>query len=692
MAALERLLKRRFLDAYLEAAGRACEVPVAVAVWTDARCLAGASVARPGNDGALTLPLHASGDVAGELVVEAAPVAGTRRSPPPSEAMGRWAAFLATSLQAIIDAHEARRSVSAEALDLYRELSHLHRAAVALNQSLHQADVAEALLAEVAAGGRPVQRAMVLGRAAQGPNFEPLRQSASEDQIELAPIARSRLFLEIVRSGKGEIVNDLAADHRWRGEVPDLFAILIVPLLAHEDCVGALVLGSVAGAAEFTAADLKRASTLASMAAAALRNALLFEEVLEIKNYNETILQNLTNGVLTLDCKGQCTRANAAALRMLGHEEGDLSGRPIQCVFGDRNAWVLERVAEVAAGGGQSTMLDREIRLDRGRSLTVNLTVLPLANVDGLTIGTMLVLEDVTREKRIRGTMVRFMSDRVVEQLLEGGDSVLGGTAQEVSILFSDIRRFTGLAENLAPRELVATLNEYFTGMVDVIFEQGGTLDKFIGDALMAVFGAPFVTPDDPDHAVEAAIEMVRRLRSSNRAWVEQGRPSLGIGVGINTGLVVAGTIGSPKRMDYTVIGDHVNLAARIESANRYYGTQILVSEHTIEKLRVERHVRELDRVRVQGRVLPVRLFEILDHHTEATFPNMADALAAFEAGLENYRQQQWEPGAVSFAEALRANLRDRPTQIFLDRCWTHMTRPPDASWTDVTDLGALGK
>jgi adenylate cyclase len=692
MAALERLLKRRFLDAYLEAACRACEVPVAVAVWTDAGCLAGAPVARPGNDGALTLPLHANGEVAGELVLEVAPVAGTRRSPPPGEAMDRWAGFLATSLQAIIDAHEARRSVSAETLDLYRELAHLHRAAVALNQSLHRADVAEALLTEIAAGGRPVQGAMVLGRSEQGQDFEPLRQLASEDGIDLAPIARSRLFLEIVQSGKGEIVNDLAADHRWTGEVPDLCSILIVPLLAHEECVGALVLGAVAGAAEFTAADLKRTSTLASMAAAALRNALLFEEVLEIKNHNETILRNLSNGVLTLDLTGHFTRANAAALRMLGHQERDLSGRPIRELFGDRNAWVLERVAEVADGGGQSTLLDREIRLDRGRSLTVNLTVLPLANVDGETIGTMLVLEDVTREKRIRGTMVRFMSDRVVEQLLEGGESVLGGTAQEVSILFSDIRRFTGLAENLSPRALVATLNEYFTGMVDVIFEQGGTLDKFIGDALMAVFGAPFVTPDDPDHAVEAAIEMVRRLRGFNRGWVNEGRPALGIGVGINTGEVVAGTIGSPKRMDYTVIGDHVNLAARIESANRYYGTQILVSEHTIEKLRAERRARELDRVRVQGRALPVRLFEILDHHTEATFPHMADALAAFAAGLESYRQQQWGRGAVSFAEALRANPRDRPTQIFLDRCWTYIAQPPDASWTDITDLGALGK
>ena len=310
--------------------------------------------------------------------------------------------------------------------------------------------------------------------------------------------------------------------------LPDLSSILVVPFLAREQCFGALVLGIVDAAREFTAADLKRASTLASMAAAALRNAPLFEEVLEIKNHNETILENLSNGVITLDRAGRLTRANAAALRMLGRRAEDPTGRAVEDVFRDRNAWVLDSVAAMRHGERQSTLVDKEIWQHDGRPLTINLSVLPLANVDRETIGTMLVLEDVTREKRIRGTMVRFMSDRVVEQLLEGGESVLGGTAEEVSILFSDIRRFTGLAETLSPRELVATLNEYFTGMVDVIFEQGGTLDKFIGDALMAVFGAPFVTPDDPDHAVEAAIEMVRRLRGFNRDWVEEAavRPS----------------------------------------------------------------------------------------------------------------------------------------------------------------------
>jgi adenylate cyclase len=692
MAFLKRLLKPRFLNAYLEAACRTAVLPMTLSVWSSDDCLAGTATGR--NDpGALRLPLRANGELVGELVVQVAPMSAGQANPHATNTIHEWAAFLATSLQAIIDAQGARRSVSAEALGLYRELSQLHRAAVALNQSLHQVDVADALLAELAERGGAVQAGMVFRRGAQGEGFQPLRRLASEGEIDLTPVAQSRLFQEIVEAGHGEIVNDLAGDPRWRGEADEISSILVVPFLAQEQCFGALVLGIVDAAREFTAADLKRASTLASMAAAALRNAQLFEEVLEIKNDNETILENLSNGVITLDRAGKIARANAAALRILGRRDADPTGRPIEDVFQDQNAWVLDSVAAVRRGEGQSTLIDKDLWQEDGRPLTVNLTVLPLANVDGETIGTMLVLEDVTREKRIRGTMVRFMSDRVVEQLLEGRESVLGGTAQEVSILFSDIRRFTGLAETLSPRELVATLNEYFTGMVDVIFEQGGTLDKFIGDALMAVFGAPFVTADDPDHAVEAAVEMVRRLRASNRDWARKGRPPLDIGVGINTGEVVAGTIGSPKRMDYTVIGDHVNLAARIESANRYYGTKVLVSEHTVDKLGGRHAMRELDRVRLQGRNLPVRLFEILDHHNRTTFPHMADALAAFEDGLRHYRRREWEVGAQCFAEALRANPKDRPTQIFLDRCWTYVAQPPpDEAWSDVTDLGVLGK
>jgi adenylate cyclase len=185
------------------------------------------------------------------------------------------------------------------------------------------------------------------------------------------------------------------------------------------------------------------------------------------------------------------------------------------------------------------------------------------------------------------------------------------------------------------------------------------------------------------------AVEMLECLRTFNSARKGEARPLLKIGIGISSGTVVAGTIGSIKRMDYTVIGDHVNLAARIESANKYYGTNILVSEHTVERLNGNYRMREVDRVRVIGRDAPVALYEILDHHDEQSFPNAGVVLDAFAQGLKHYRQREWQAGAECFAGALQANPIDRATQIFLGRCWRYMARPPDDPWSDINDLGA---
>ncbi len=416
------------------------------------------------------------------------------------------------------------------------------------------------------------------------------------------------------------------------------------------------------------------------------------EKVIEVKNFNENILQNLSNGVITLDRSQLITKTNPAAQRILRMPDEDLIGRPVSEIFTGRNDWVTESIAKVIADSNLGVWLDKAIHFGRHEWVSVNVTIVPLTNVDQTTIGYMLILEDITREKRIKSTMVRFMSDKVVDRLLEADEALLGGTSQEVTILFSDIREFTNLSEKLGAREMVSVLNDYFAGMVDVIFDHDGTLDKFIGDAIMAVFGAPFVSADDTDNAVTTAIEMLIQLERFNRDRAVEEKPSLDIGIGIDTGLVIAGTIGSPKRMDYTVIGDHVNVAARIESANKYYGTKILISENTLGHLRKKYRLREIDRVLVEGRDVPVTLFEILDFHSDESFPNMDAVLVAFEAGLQHYRLREWDKGAPCFAEALKGNPRDRPTQIFLDRCWTYLARPPGDSWTGATAITALSK
>ena len=246
------------------------------------------------------------------------------------------------------------------------------------------------------------------------------------------------------------------------------------------------------------------------------------------------------------------------------------------------------------------------------------------------------MIEDVSSEKRMKSTMSRYMDPGIAEKLLAGGEEVLGGKSVVATVLFSDIRGFTPITEDLGAHGTVSLLNEYFTIMVECIQKQGGMLDKFIGDAIMAVFGLPLPHEDDEDRAVRASISMITELRRWNAERAAASKRPVDIGVGLNTDSIVSGNIGSPKRMDYTVIGDGVNLASRLESACKEYGARILLSENTFRKLRGTYRAREVDRVIVKGKTEPASIFEILDYHTEETFPNLRECLRfAFDHGQQ---------------------------------------------------------
>ena len=192
------------------------------------------------------------------------------------------------------------------------------------------------------------------------------------------------------------------------------------------------------------------------------------------------------------------------------------------------------------------------------------------------------------REKRrVKGLFGRYVSKDVYEQLMEDPSlAQLGGRRREMTVLFSDIRGFTAHSEQGEPEDVVATLNEYFSRMVDIVFRHKGTLDKFVGDMVMALFSAPVKDADHADNAVRAAVEMVAELGRLNAKWAQEGKPPLDIGIGINTGEMIAGNIGSETIMSYTVIGDAVNLGSRLESLNKEYGTRIIISDATRSRLK----------------------------------------------------------------------------------------------------------
>ncbi len=209
-------------------------------------------------------------------------------------------------------------------------------------------------------------------------------------------------------------------------------------------------------------------------------------------------------------------------------------------------------------------------------------------------------------------------------------------------------------------------------------------LDKFIGDAIMAAFGIPFAHDDDDDRAVRTACAMMSELNTYNRERVSDGKRPVNIGIGINTDEVVSGNIGSPKRMDYTVIGDGVNLAARLESACKQYGAQILISENTQKNLRGTYRSREVDRVIVKGKTQPVGVYEVLDFHTAETFPNLAEVLGHFREGLAQYRAQRWDDAIATFETALRLNENDLASKMYIERCAQLRETPPGDDWGGI--------
>ncbi len=433
----------------------------------------------------------------------------------------------------------------------------------------------------------------------------------------------------------------------------------------------------------FTENDEARLKAFTAQISIGLENAKLFDDVQNTKNYVESVLESMSNGVITLDEKGKIVTCNVAGLRIMQVSIPGIIGRQAEEFFSDGNAWLLERIQAVEKEQIVDVTMDAEMKFG-DETVSVNVTVLPLVSTRGGKLGSMLLVEDITSEKRVKSTMSRYMDPSLADKLLASGEEILGGQSSESTVLFSDIRGFTTLTEELGAQGTVALLNEYFTIMVDCIQQEGGMLDKFIGDAIMAIFGTPFPHGDDEDRSVRAAIAMLTELAVYNQERKDHGKLPIEMGVGINTGIIVSGNIGSPKRMDFTVIGDGVNLAARLESACKQYAARLLISEHTFKKLRGIYQAREIDLVVVKGKTEPVGVYELVDYHTEETFPNLMEVLNHSKDGLNKYRQGNWEKSVDAFQEALSLHSDDRISQIYIDRCRHYMDHPPPEDWGGV--------
>jgi adenylate cyclase len=286
-------------------------------------------------------------------------------------------------------------------------------------------------------------------------------------------------------------------------------------------------------------------------------------------------------------------------------------------------------------------------------------------------------------KKKIRGAFQYYLTASVINEMLKDPSKLkLGGDKKDLSVLFSDIRGFTTVSEQLTPEELVHLLNEYLTAMTALVFKYGGLLDKYMGDAIMAVFGAPLDQPDHAKRACLTAMGMMTELRKLQKKWTDEGKPVLNIGIGINSGDMVVGNMGSEMRFDYTVMGDSVNLGSRLEGINKEYGTNIVISEFTYEQVKDTLSCRELDSVRVKGKLLPVRIYELLGEKKDS---NKWDGFVrVFEEGLAYYKQCQWDEAIAAFRQATEIRSGDPPSELYIKRCEELRKNPPEEGWDGV--------
>ena len=433
----------------------------------------------------------------------------------------------------------------------------------------------------------------------------------------------------------------------------------------------------------FTDEDAARLKAFTAQVAIAMENAKLFDDIQNMRNYSEGILKSMASGVITLNGEEMVITCNDAGLKIMKIYSDAIVDKKAEQFFAGSNEWVMDRIRKVAETKTSDITMDAELEFN-GETVSVNLTVLPLTSVEDKTLGTMIMMEDISNEKRMKSTMSRYMDAGLAEQLMDSKEEILGGKSTVATVLFSDIRGFTPLTEELGAQGTVSLLNEYFTIMVDCIQQEGGMLDKFIGDAIMAAFGIPLAHGDDEDRAMRAAISMLTQLNAWNVERIAHGRKPVKMGIGLNTDKIVSGNIGSPKRMDYTLIGDGVNLASRLESACKQYSAQILISENTFAKLRGTYSIREIDRVVVKGKTEPVAVYEVLDYHSDETFPNMMEVVGYFKSGVKKYRQQKWESAMDTFKECLSLNPDDRLSEIYIDRCKILKKKSPGDDWDGV--------
>jgi adenylate cyclase len=454
--------------------------------------------------------------------------------------------------------------------------------------------------------------------------------------------------------------------------------------------------------ASFDRTDQEFMKAFNIQAGVALQNAKLFDTVKQQERMQRDILRSLSDGVISTDKEGKIIAVNESARELLGIDsqerlDGELMNNLLR-VEGKDNTdenrfvqWLNEALTGKTPKSRQQYYPDQTLvckGTQQKRSVNLSLNTIADASDDSKVRGALVVMEDISDEKRLKSTMYRYMTQELAEELLKLDDAKLGGDRKEVSILFSDIRSYTSLTESLEAEEVVSMLNEYFESMVEAIFKYKGTLDKYIGDAIMAVFGSPLPLQDHAWRAVQTSIEMRQRLKTFNENRESNQKIPIRIGIGINSDSVISGNIGSSKRMEFTAIGDGVNLGSRLEGASKQYGCDIIISEYTFAPCKDLIWYRELDCIRVKGKNEPVRIYEVVDLSSQQISQQKQDVIDLYHQGRGYYLKRQFRKAWNEFATIVEELAPDdKAAKLQMERSQHFLNNPPPDEWDGVWTL-----
>ena len=453
-------------------------------------------------------------------------------------------------------------------------------------------------------------KGMILLQPKDSPILNP---SANFNWTDDIPMLSKKLaiFKNINENKKGQVFTDTHKNPIQKKLNEE--NLIIAPISAKNETQGYMVLCNKEtrkGIEPFNDVDLDLLTALCNQAAVAMENARLFKDITKEKQFNESILGSIATGVITIDNLGEVDSINSAGLKILKTEKESVVGNHYMYLF-EKDEELIELITV--------SELENEIKSELGMSLktvsedtVINTSVAPRLDPEGNKQGSVVAMEDISDVSKVKNTFKRYVSKQVVDELLgDDGKLNLGGEQRDVTILFTDIRGFTSMSEKMKPERVVTTLNEYFSDMIDIVFKNNGTLDKIIGDELMVLYGAPISGENDTHRAVETAIEMQQKIKELNMDRKNRNEPPILVGAGINKGLVVSGNIGSRDLMDYTVIGDTVNVASRLCAAAG--PGEIMVSSSVYGATKKDFSYNKLEPISVKGKAKRVPVFLISD-------------------------------------------------------------------------------